>query len=56
MKRRTKKRMSGSRTRRRRSSMSGLKGFDAQNIMGVVAGAVVAGYLNKILHQVIGKK
>ena len=51
MKRRTKKRMSGSRTRRRRSSMSGLKGFDAQNIMGVVAGAVVAGYLNKILHH-----
>jgi len=56
MKRRTKKKMSGTRSRKRRS-MSGLtKGFDTQNILGVVAGAVVAGYLNKLLPATLNDK
>lgn len=51
-KKRTKKRMSGVRRR-----MSGLKsGIDMQNILGVVAGAVVAGYVNKLIPATMNDK
>jgi len=51
-KKRTKKRMSGVRRR-----MSGIKsGIDMQNILGVVAGAVVAGYVNKLIPATMNDK
>jgi hypothetical protein len=53
-KKRTKKRMSGV---RRKSRMSGLTaGIDMQNILGVVAGAVVAGYINKVIPATVNDK
>ena len=52
MRKRSKKRISG--VRRRRSSKMG--GIDTTNILGVVAGAVVAGYLNKIVGNKVNDK
>lgn len=40
----------------RRRHMSGLKGIDMQNTLGVVAGAVVAGYLNKVIPATVNDK
>jgi hypothetical protein len=51
-KRHHKKRISGVR-RRRHSKMSGI---DTTNILGVVAGAVVAGYLNKLVGNKVNDK
>lgn len=52
MKRRSKKRMSG--VRRRRTTK--INGIDTTNILGVVAGAVVAGYLNKLVGNKVNDK
>jgi hypothetical protein len=56
MKRRTKRtakrRVSGVR-RRRSTSMAGI---DATNILGVVAGAVIAGYINKLVPATVNDK
>ncbi len=52
MRKRSKKRISG--VRRRRSSRMG--GIDTTNILGVVAGAVVAGYLNKLVGNKVNDK
>ena len=52
MRKRHKKRISGVR-RRRHSKMSGI---DTTNILGVVAGAVVAGYLNKLVGNKVNDK
>ena len=41
---------------RRKRKMSGLGAIDTQNILGVVAGAVVAGYLNKIVPANVNDK
>lgn len=52
MRKRSKKRISG--VRRRRHSKMG--GIDTTNILGVVAGAVVAGYLNKLVGNKVNDK
>ena len=52
MRKRSKKRISG--VRKRRSSKMG--GIDTTNILGVVAGAVVAGYLNKLVGNKVNDK
>ena len=52
-KKRTKK-MSGVRRKRRMSGLSG--GIDIQNILGVVAGAVIAGYANKLIPATVNDK
>ena len=52
MRKRSKKRISGVR-RRRHSKISGI---DTTNILGVVAGAVVAGYLNKLVGNKVNDK
>ena len=52
MRKRSKKRISG--VRRRRSSRMG--GIDTTNILGVVAGAVAAGYLNKLVGNKVNDK
>ena len=49
-----KKRRKISGTRRRRSSLSG--SIDTQNIIGVVVGAVAAGYLNKLVPATVNDK
>jgi len=46
-KKRTHKKISG--VRRKRRSMSGSTNFDTQNLIGLVAGAVIAGYINKVI-------
>lgn len=52
-KKRTKK-MSGVRRKRRMSGLAG--GIDIQNILGVVAGAVIAGYANKLIPVTVNDK
>jgi hypothetical protein len=47
-KKRTTKRMAGVR-RHRRSSMHGSNKMDMQNLLGLVAGSVIAGYVNKVI-------
>ena len=54
-KRRKHKRVSGVK-RRRSHSRSGMGAIDTQNILGVVGGAVIAGYLNKIIPATINDK
>ena len=46
-KKRTHKRMAG--VRKHRRSMHGTSKFDTQNLLGLVAGAVIAGYVNKVI-------
>lgn len=57
MKRRTKKRLSGTKKYSRRK-ISGVSksGIDMQNIIGLVGGAVVAGYLNKLIPATVNDK
>lgn len=43
-------------TGRRRSRKSSIHGIDFTNILGVVGGAVVAGYLNKVIPETIDNK
>jgi hypothetical protein len=47
-KKRTHKKMSGVR-RHKRHSLHGSNKFDTQNLLGLVAGAVIAGYINKVI-------
>lgn len=54
MKKRSKKHRKVSGVRRKRSS--GLGGIDATNLLGVVAGAVAAGYLNKLVPPTVNDK
>ena len=49
---RRKKHKSRRRTHRRMSGISGIKNIDFQNIAGVVGGALIAGYANKLLGNV----
>ena len=53
MRKRHKKRISGVRRRRHSTKMSGI---DTTNILGVVAGAVAAGYLNKLVGNKVNDK
>jgi hypothetical protein len=53
MKRRSKKRMSGV-SRRKHSTKMG--SIDTTNILGVVAGAIAAGYLNKLVGNKVNDK
>jgi hypothetical protein len=53
MRKRHKKRISGVRRRRNSAKMGGI---DATNILGVVAGAVIAGYLNKLVGDKVNDK
>jgi hypothetical protein len=48
---RSKSRVSG--VRRRRSSMAGI---DTMNILGVIGGAVIAGYINKLIPVTVNDK
>lgn len=51
MAKRKKRKISG--VRRRRSKVSGI---DTQSVFGIVAGAVVAGYLNKVIPATVNDK
>lgn len=53
MRKRNKKRISGVRRRRHSTKMGGI---DTTNILGVVAGAVAAGYLNKLVGNKVNDK
>ena len=54
MKRRKKSRVSG--VRRRSHRKSHLGGIDATNIISVIGGAVIAGYLNKLIPATVNDK
>ena len=54
-KKRTHKKMSGVR-KHRRHSMHGASKFDTQNLLGLVAGAVIAGYVNKVIPATMNDK
>ena len=58
MKRRTKKRLSGTKKRYSRRKISGVSkmGIDMQNIIGLVGGAIAAGYLNKLIPATVNDK
>jgi len=53
-KRRKKSKVSG--IRRRKRSYSGVGAIDIQNIGGVIAGAVIAGYINKLIPATVNDK
>jgi len=56
MKRHHKRKAKVSGVKRRRHHSKGMGAIDTQNIMGVVLGAVVAGYINKIVPVTINDK
>lgn len=56
MKRRTKKRLSGTKKYSRRKLSGVSSSIDMQNILGLVGGAIAAGYLNKLIPATVNDK
>ena len=52
----TKRKVSGTHRRRTHSKKHHIGGIDTTNVLGVIAGAVIAGYLNKLIPATVNDK